>query len=108
MSLRPVVFPRAVTARERPAAAASRMARVLLTQCPDLHLGGDVGTHLVAFLEVTKPRITQLVVLTAAAGFYLGSRDGADVGLLVRTLIGVRLAAAGTTARRPGRRPDGC
>src|SRR5439155_22406594 len=39
----------------------------------DLHPGRDVGAHLVAFLELTKPRITQLVVLTAAAGFYLGS-----------------------------------
>src|SRR5260370_32471660 len=82
------------------------MARVLLTQCADLHLGGDVGAHLVAFLEVTKPRITQLVVLTAAAGFYLGSRDGVDVGLLVRTLIGVALVAAGTHAFHQVRGPD--
>src|SRR2546426_9710591 len=43
-------------------------------------------------------RITQLVLLTAAAGFYLGSRGGVDVGLLVRTLIGVALVAAGTNA----------
>ncbi len=82
------------------------MARVLLTQCPDLHLGGDVGAHLVAFLEVTKPRITQLVVLTAAAGFYLGSPDGVDVGLLVRTLIGVALVAAGTNAFNQVRERD--
>src|SRR3989454_4018755 len=43
-------------------------------------------------------RITQLVLLTAAAGFYLGSRGGVDVGLLVRTLIGVALVAAGANA----------
>src|SRR5260370_1444538 len=106
MSLQPVVFPRAVTARERPVADALRMARVLLTQCADLHLGGDVGANLVAFLEVTKPRITQLVVLTAAAGFYLGSRDGVDVGLLVRTLIGVALVEAGTNAFNQVRERD--
>src|SRR3989454_10213704 len=79
------------------------MARVLLTSGRALHLGGDVGAHLVAFLELTKPRITQLVLLTAAAGFYLGSRGGVDVGLLVRTLIGVALVAAGGNASNHGR-----
>src|SRR5205823_6576494 len=64
----------------------------------DLHPGRHVGAHLVAFLELTKPRITQLVVLTAAAGFYLGSSAGVDVRLLVHTLIGVALVAAGTNA----------
>lgn len=38
------------------------------------------------------------MVLTAAAGFYLGSRAGVDVRLLVHTLIGVALVAAGTNA----------
>src|SRR3989442_346394 len=72
----------------------------------DLHLGGDVGAHLVAFLELTKPRITQLVLLTAATGFYLGSRGGVDVGLLVRTLVGVALVAAGTNAFNQVRERD--
>src|SRR2546425_8167294 len=76
------------------------------TLCRDFHLGGDVGAHLVAFLELTKPRITQLVLLTAAAGFYLGSRGGVDVGLLVRTLIGVALVAAGTNAFNQVRERD--
>src|SRR3989449_10800369 len=70
---------------------------------PDLHPGGDVGAHLVAFLELTKPRITQLVLLTAAAGFYLGSRAGVDVWLLVQTLIGGALVAAGAHAFNQGR-----
>jgi len=46
------------------------------------------------------------VLLTAAAGFYLGSRDGVDVGLLVRTLIGVALVAAGTNAFNQVRERD--
>src|SRR3989454_7800778 len=82
------------------------MARVLLTSGRDLHPGGDVGAHLVAFLELTKPRITQLVLLTAAAGFYLGSQGGVDVWLLVRTLIGVALVAAGTNAFNQVRERD--
>ncbi|HEX4601489.1 MAG TPA: heme o synthase [Gemmatimonadales bacterium] len=61
---------------------------------------------MVAFLELTKPRITQLVLLTAAAGFYLGSGAGVDVGLLVRTLVGVALVAAGTNAFNQVRERD--
>ena len=38
------------------------------------------------------------MLLTAAAGFYLGSGTLVDVGLLVRTLVGVALVAAGTNA----------
>jgi len=38
------------------------------------------------------------VVLTAAAGFYLGSRAGVDLWLLVHTLLGTALVAAGTNA----------
>jgi len=41
-----------------------------------------MSEHLVAFLEAPKPRITQMVLLTAAAGFYLGVRGGLDCGLL--------------------------
>src|SRR5205814_1413436 len=65
-----------------------------------------VGAHLVAFLELTKPRITQLVVLTAAAGFYLGSGAGVDLRLLLQTLIGVALVAGGTNAFNQWRERD--
>src|SRR5207247_7603698 len=43
---------------------------------------------------------------TAAAGFYLGSRGGVDVRLLVQTLIGVALVAAGTNAFNQVRERD--
>src|SRR5204862_105207 len=48
-----------------------------------------------ALLELTKPRITQLVLLTAAAGFYLGAKDRVDLLLLANTLIGTGLVAGG-------------
>jgi len=38
------------------------------------------------------------VVLTAAAGFYLGAQGRVDVRVLIETLIGVALVAAGTNA----------
>jgi protoheme IX farnesyltransferase len=53
---------------------------------------------LVALLELTKPPITQLVLLTAAAGFYLGARGEVDLVLLLHTLLGTALVAGGTNA----------
>jgi heme o synthase len=51
-----------------------------------------------AYLELTKPGITRMVVITAAAGFYLGSRGRFDVPAFVNTLIGTALVAAGSSA----------
>ncbi len=38
------------------------------------------------------------MLVTAAVGFYLGSRDGLDFGLLFHTLLGTGLVASGTNA----------
>ncbi|MGH7605699.1 MAG: heme o synthase [Gemmatimonadales bacterium] len=59
-----------------------------------------------AFLELTKPRITQLVLLTAAAGFYLAARGVVDLALLAHTLLGTALVAAGTNAWNQVRERD--
>lgn len=50
-----------------------------------------------ALLELTKPRIVALVVLTTAAGFFLAS-PAPDGVILLHTLIGTALVAAGTNA----------
>jgi len=50
------------------------------------------------YWELTKPGITRLVVLTAAAGFLLGARRGVDPVLLAHALFGTGLVAAGTNA----------
>src|SRR6266849_1019990 len=73
----------------------------------DPHPRRHHGAHLVAFLELTKPRITQLVLLTAATGFYLGSEAGVRLALLLHTLVGTALAAG--RSRRVGspRAPPG-
>ena len=54
--------------------------------------------ELSSYLELTKPRVTALVLGTTAAGFYLGSAAGFDALLFLNTLLGVGLAAAGTSA----------
>ncbi len=51
--------------------------------------------HAADLLALTKPRLTLLVVATATAGYYLGARDGLNIALLVNTVAGTALVAAG-------------
>lgn len=53
---------------------------------------------LAAYVELTKPGITRLVSLTAAAGYYMASRGGIDVAGLIHTVIGTALVASGASA----------
>lgn len=48
-----------------------------------------------AYLELTKPRITFLIVLTAAAGFALASQARIDYSGLVRAMVGIALLSSG-------------
>lgn len=50
------------------------------------------------YLELTKPRVTLLVVLTTLVGFYLGARGEVNMILLLQALIGTALVAGGTSA----------
>jgi protoheme IX farnesyltransferase len=58
---------------------------------PPISLGGRAA----AFVELTKPRITSLIMLTAAAGFCLGSQGATNYLLLTHTMIGIGLLASG-------------
>ncbi len=49
-------------------------------------------------MTLTKARLTTLVMLSVMVGFYFGSPDHLDVGLLVDALIGITLVAAGSSA----------
>lgn len=51
-----------------------------------------------AYAELTKPRITFLIVLTSAAGFGLASRRGIDYLALVSALLGIALLSSGIAA----------
>jgi protoheme IX farnesyltransferase len=51
--------------------------------------------RVAAFLELTKPRITFLIVLTAAAGFALGSRGAVDYGRLLAAMVGIAFLSSG-------------
>jgi len=54
--------------------------------------------RFVDFIELTKPRVTSLVLVTTLVGFYLGSNGSMDLALLLNTLLGTALVAAGTSA----------
>ncbi|HEX5708935.1 MAG TPA: heme o synthase [Pyrinomonadaceae bacterium] len=49
------------------------------------------------YLELTKPRITFLILLTAAAGFCLGSRAGVDYLALAHAMVGIGLLSSGVS-----------
>ncbi|HEY0406052.1 MAG TPA: heme o synthase [Pyrinomonadaceae bacterium] len=55
----------------------------------------SVRDRLMAYLELTKPRITFLIVLTAAAGFCLGARDGVNYSTLFHAMFGIALLSSG-------------
>jgi protoheme IX farnesyltransferase len=50
---------------------------------------------LAAYMELTKPRITMLVVLTSAAGFCLGSTGAIDYLKLLHLSLGITLLSSG-------------
>lgn len=70
------------------------------THAPAVELRAAVGVRerASAFLELTKPRITTLVLLTTAAGFSLGSQGAFQLLLFANTIIGVALLCSGVSA----------
>ena len=54
-----------------------------------------VREKLAAYVELTKPRIALMLVLTAAAGFYLGTVNNFDAVLFINSMLGIALLAFG-------------
>jgi protoheme IX farnesyltransferase len=55
-------------------------------------------TRIADYVELTKPRVSVLVLFTVAAGGLLASKGALDLALLVHTLCGTALVAAGASA----------
>lgn len=55
-------------------------------------------SRAMAYCALTKPDVSFLVVLTTAAGYYMGSRGPLDVARLAHTVLATTLLAAGTSA----------
>ena len=54
-----------------------------------------VRDKLAAYFELTKPRIAFMLILTSAAGFYLGSYQGFNFTLFINSTVGITLLAFG-------------
>lgn len=59
---------------------------------------GTAASGATDYLTLAKPRITALVLASAAAGFHLGSPGPLDLPLLGHALLGIALVAGGTNA----------
>ena len=50
------------------------------------------------FFELTKPRITFMVLFATVVGFYMGSGENLQTLLLINTIVGTALVAAGASS----------
>ncbi len=61
-------------------------------------LASDGGSMLADYLELTKPRLTSLVIVTAAVGFFIGSPSDADLVAGALMAIGMIAVVGGGNA----------
>ena len=57
-----------------------------------------VSAGVADYLELTKPRVTSLILMSTLVGFYMGFSSPFPFLLLLHTLIGTALVASGTAA----------
>jgi len=53
---------------------------------------------LKSYIELTKPRITWLILMSTGIGYFFGLRGGVDWFVLLHTILGTALIASGTAA----------
>jgi protoheme IX farnesyltransferase len=68
------------------------------TAQPLSHSASTEKSWLAVYADLFKARLTFLVLLTTLVGFYLGSRGPVDYLLMLHTLLGTALIAAGASA----------
>jgi len=62
----------------------------------DMALAG--GRRLLDYIELTKPRLVLMILVTTFVGFYMGSQDLPDYLRLFGAVVGTAFAAGGTLA----------
>src|SRR5215470_2997120 len=89
-----------ITAADPSAASSPEVAVISPPQASSFSppQASSFNDKLTAYLELTKPRITSLVVLSALAGFALGSHSSIDWIRLLHTTFGVALLSGGINA----------
>jgi protoheme IX farnesyltransferase len=74
------------------------LARPALTEAPAGAALSAAGGKVAALVELTKPRIAVMVLVTVATGFVLGARGASHPATLACTLVGTALVAGGASA----------
>ena len=72
--------------------------RTVLADAPADAVLADAGGKLAAYVDLTKPRIAVMVLVTVATGFVLGARGASNPSTLLLTLLGTGLVAGGASA----------
>ncbi|MBL8693962.1 MAG: protoheme IX farnesyltransferase [Planctomycetes bacterium] len=67
-------------------------------ELPQLREAFGLREQLADYAELAKMRITSMVAITTAAGFYLGSRGPVDLAVLAWTILGTALVSAAACA----------
>jgi len=65
---------------------------------PSTRSRDDIGNRIPAYLELTKPRLTALAVITALIGFLLASTGWPDLSKCLSVLLGTALLGGGAGA----------
>ncbi|MDZ4686396.1 MAG: heme o synthase [Planctomycetaceae bacterium] len=65
---------------------------------PAIALNAAVAERLREYVELSRPRIALMVLITVAMGYLLGQRSGWELAGLVHAAIGILLVAAGSSA----------
>ncbi len=72
----------------------------MASSAPQTLLGNEQAEgrrlDVAALLELTKPRLAAMVLVTTAAGFYLGARGPVDLRVLLAALFGTGISGAGS------------
>lgn len=59
---------------------------------------GEVRSKFADYVELTKPKIAAMALVTVAVGYFLGAAPSPNLAVLLHTLIGAGLVAAGGSA----------
>ena len=75
----------------------SKASQPVPLAAPAVEPAPGVRRHRIAdYLELTKPEVTWLILISTAAGFYLASRGSIEIIVLLEAVFGTGLVAAGT------------
>ena len=75
----------------------SKASQPVQFSTPAMERAPGIRWHRISdYLELTKPEVTWLILISTAAGFYLASRGSIEIVVFLEAVFGTALVAAGT------------